>query len=123
MNSLPDTIPCLTGYISNAGQITGHLSGTGQLVGAFQSTGGLTGSLSATGQITGALQSQGSMSGNLSFSPTSIPGYAGPYTVTPSPETQVLETHGLVMTGNVTVNPIPSNYGLITWNGSVLTVS
>ena len=24
---------------------------------------------------------------------------------------------------NVTVNPIPSNYGLITWNGSVLTVS
>lgn len=23
----------------------------------------------------------------------------------------------------VTVNPIPSNYGLITWNGSILTVS
>ena len=27
------------------------------------------------------------------------------------------------MASDVTVNPIPSNYGLITWDGSVLTVS
>ena len=49
--------------------------------------------------------------------------YAGPYTVTPSEETQVLPTQGMAMANNVTVNPIPSNYGLITWNGSTLTVS
>lgn len=49
--------------------------------------------------------------------------YEGEYEVTPSLETQVLETNGLRMTRNVTINPIPSNYGLITWNGSVLTVS
>lgn len=24
---------------------------------------------------------------------------------------------------NIVINPIPSNYGLITWNGSVITVS
>lgn len=49
--------------------------------------------------------------------------YSGVYTVTPSAEAQVLPTNGLRMLDNVTINPIPSNYGLITWDGSVLTVS
>ena len=49
--------------------------------------------------------------------------YTGEYTVTPTQETQVLPTEGLMMTHDVTVNPIPSNYGLITWTGSVLIVS
>ena len=49
--------------------------------------------------------------------------YTGEYTVTPSTETQTLETNGLRMTDNITINPIPNNYGLITWNGSVITVS
>ena len=52
-----------------------------------------------------------------------VPAYEGEYTVTPSQEAQTLETKDLRMTGNVTINPIPNNYGLITWNGSVLTVS
>jgi len=51
------------------------------------------------------------------------PAYTGEYEVTPTEETQVLATQGKIMTDNVTVNPIPNNYGLITWNGSVLTVS
>lgn len=49
--------------------------------------------------------------------------YTGPFVVTPNTETQTLLTQGLHMAQNVTVNPIPSNYGLITWNGSILTVS
>lgn len=49
--------------------------------------------------------------------------YTGDYVVTPSAETQVLQTKHLRMTDNITVNPVPSNYGLITWNGSFLTVS
>lgn len=49
--------------------------------------------------------------------------YEGAYEVTPTQETQVLQTENLAMTRNVVINPIPSNYGLITWNGSVLTVS
>lgn len=49
--------------------------------------------------------------------------YTGDYEVTPSAETQTIATSGLMMTGNVTVNPIPSNYGLITYNGSTITVS
>lgn len=49
--------------------------------------------------------------------------YEGNYEVTPSSETQILSTEMLYMTSNVTINPIPNNYGLITWNGSILTVS
>lgn len=49
--------------------------------------------------------------------------YTGETTVTPTQSTQTLQTSGYVMEDNITINPIPSNYGLITWNGSVLTVS
>lgn len=49
--------------------------------------------------------------------------YEGEYTITPSNETQVLVTRHKLLTENLTINPIPSNYGLITWNGSVLTIS
>lgn len=49
--------------------------------------------------------------------------YDGPYEVTPTQETQVLRTSQKIATQNIVVNPIPPNYGLITWDGSVLTVS
>ena len=49
--------------------------------------------------------------------------YQGPYEVTPTEATQTLPTEGLMMAQNVKVKPIPNNYGLITWNGSVITVS
>ncbi len=49
--------------------------------------------------------------------------YTGEYSVTPGAEAITLSTKNLRMTDNITVNPIPSNYGLITWNGSFLTVS
>ena len=51
------------------------------------------------------------------------PEYEGGYEVTPSSEPQELPTAGHLMLDNVTVGAIPSNYGLITWNGSALTVS
>lgn len=49
--------------------------------------------------------------------------YTGSYDVTPTQNTQTLKTEGLMMSRDVIINPIPSNYGLITWNGSTLTVS
>ena len=49
--------------------------------------------------------------------------YEGPYTATPGPEPQTIPTEGLFMEHDFTVAAIPNNYGLITWNGSVLTVS
>ena len=44
--------------------------------------------------------------------------------VTPSAEEQrITPSLGYVGLKAVTVKPIPSNYGLITWNGSILIIS
>ena len=51
------------------------------------------------------------------------PPYEGEYSATPSNVTQRFSTKNRRMTEDFTVNPIPGNYGLITWDGSVLTVS
>lgn len=49
--------------------------------------------------------------------------YTGTYEVTPSAEAQALPSKDSVLLQNIIINPIPQNYGLITWNGSTLTVS
>ena len=86
------------------------------------------------GELSGVLTLSGTLSGTLSM-PATIQGkltvplhvlppiYSGPYEVTPSDTEQVLDTDSFYMNGNITINPIPNNYGLITWNGSTLTVS
>lgn len=48
--------------------------------------------------------------------------YTGDYEVTPSRETTVLLTDGFRMTGNVTVHPIPSNWGQIEYDGAIMTI-
>ena len=52
-----------------------------------------------------------------------LPVYDGITEITPSQNTQILQTSNKVLTRNIVVNSIPSNYGLITYNGSILTVS
>lgn len=49
--------------------------------------------------------------------------YAGPYEITPSDEAQILQASGMMMPQDITIKPIPSNYGKITWDGASLTVS
>ena len=51
------------------------------------------------------------------------PTYDGAYEVTPTEEEQILATAQKIMARNVTVAPIPSNYGRITYNGTTITVS
>ena len=51
------------------------------------------------------------------------PAYEGSYEITPSAVEQIIPTKNLRMTDDITVAAIPQNYGLITWNGSTLTVS
>lgn len=57
------------------------------------------------------------------FMPILPDGYSGQTVITPTQNEQVLATAGLVVAENIIINPIPSNYGLITWDGSTLTVS
>lgn len=49
--------------------------------------------------------------------------YKGAIEITPSAEDQVIHTEGLFVDDPITIKAIPNNYGLITWDGSALTVS
>ena len=49
--------------------------------------------------------------------------YEGEYEITPSAQLQTLPTMYKAMLHDIVVKPIPNNYGLISWNGSILTVS
>lgn len=49
--------------------------------------------------------------------------YTGPVEINPANTEQRLETTGFRMTEDIVIKPIPNNYGLIGWNGSILTVS
>ena len=49
--------------------------------------------------------------------------YDGPTEFTPTLETQTIQINGKTAHQDITINPIPCNYGLITWDGSALTVS
>lgn len=54
---------------------------------------------------------------------SAYPTYTGETELTPTQYTQTLNTENTTILENITINPIPTNYGLITWNGSTLTVS
>lgn len=51
------------------------------------------------------------------------PPYQGEYVHTPCSETITIPCAEYKMLDNITINPIPSNYGLITWDGRTITVS
>lgn len=83
----------------------------------------LIGKIISGGQLQGSLQETKNMSGSFNLFELPEYQYAGAYTVTPSSSTQTLKTTNMTLLGDITINPIPSNYGLITWNGTSLTVS
>ena len=61
--------------------------------------------------------------GNIIMGTNRYPEYNGSYQVTPTQETQVLPTKNTLLEDDIIVDPIPECYGLITWNGSFITVS
>lgn len=79
--------------------------------------GGAIAAAEVAGTVAGA-----ALEGSVALA-SGVEGYQGPYEVTPTREAQVLGTAGRRMASDVVINPIPRNYGLITWNGSTLTVS
>ena len=67
--------------------------------------------------------SEGDDSFEVSFGAGIEKEYHGMTEVMPSSETQTLHTANRVLMQDITIDPIPSNYGLITYNGSIITVS
>ena len=54
---------------------------------------------------------------------TPVPKYDGPYEFTPTAEEQTVPIAQLQARQDITINPIPSNYGLVTYNGNIITIS
>ena len=92
--------------------------------GEITSIGMIKGALAVRASLAGSLSPPAALSGGLSI-PTYIDVdlYDGPTEITPSEDTQVLQTANRTVLQDIIVNPIPPNYGRIKWNGSVLTVS
>ena len=82
---------------------------------------GITGTVSTKGNLSCSLASS-ALSGNLTIS-GSIPSYPGETHVFPSDDVQIVPCHGWFMADDITIYPVPSNYGKIEWNGVTLTVS
>ena len=49
--------------------------------------------------------------------------YEGETVIEPNQSIQTLNTAGKYLTTNITVNPMPSNYGKISWHGSKLKIT
>lgn len=116
----------LKGTLTTASGLHGSISVTPTISGVLSASSSieLSGTLTPIGGIYGLLSASSPVVGQLS-----VPQYRGTqpfegeYTYTPSSEAQTIEINGLRATDNITINPIPSNYGLITWDGATLTVS
>ena len=83
----------------------------------------INGSLSGQGQINGTLSGVGGIGGTMTIPQRITDEFGGPYVYTPTAEEQTILIKNKTAVDNITINPIPSNYGLITWNGSTLMVS
>ncbi|WP_405345581.1 hypothetical protein [Ruminococcus sp.] len=86
--------------------------------------GRISGSLTSAATLSGSLASAARLTGGLTI-PAERPAviYDGPTEFTPAQEAQTIEIAGMWAAADITINPIPSNYGLITWNGATLLVS
>lgn len=82
----------------------------------------LTGILKAVGVLTGEISEEQGLSGALTIA-GGIPSFQGPYAVTSGDAVQTIDCAGLLMSQDIIVQPIPSNYGRIAWDGVSLSVS
>lgn len=61
---------------------------------------------------------------NVDFSGMHTAGeYTGTYEFTPSDVAQEIPTSNKILTQNIVINPIPSNYGLVAYDGSILSIT
>ena len=113
----------MTGIVTIGNTLTGALQGRVSLTGALYAVPTLSGQISHAITVGGAVSGEPDLSGDLSVSVYSPDLYTGSYDITPCETAQVIEIKDRFANANITVEPIPSNYGKITYNGSTITVS
>lgn len=83
----------------------------------------MTGHLTPRGRVSGSLSSI-TLTGEVTFpSVASVEQYKGDYVFAPASVPQVIDIQGKQATEDIIIEAIPSNYGLVEWDGSVLKVS
>lgn len=82
----------------------------------------IVGRITPGASINGSLHGSASIHGELSIRGSHSAPYDGSYEVVPSEDLQTLGTQRRVLANDIVIHPIPSNYGRIDWDGSVLTV-
>ena len=86
--------------------------------------GELYGTLTPAGSLSGILTALQGIEGMLTIpSAVGVETYDGEYEFTPNEDTQTVNVENKMAVQDITINPIPSNYGRITWNGTTITVS
>lgn len=86
--------------------------------------GEISGRLTPEARLSGRITPQERIRGNITIPAKILPEeYHGSYDIIPGSEAQILETGEHWLPDNIIIEPIPNNYGLITWDGSVITVS
>lgn len=113
----------ISGRLSADGNLSGVASQDASLTGKLEGGVLLSGRLSPAPKLRGVASVTETLTGGLSISTSGIPAYHGETTITPSTEEQVISCGGLAMPTDIIVEAIPSNYGLISWDGVTLSVS
>lgn len=114
----------MQGQLQEVGRIQAQLIAVGTLQAILSDTAHMSGVLAETGRIGCSLTGSEQMTAELTLPKgKASPPFTGAYTYTPTQETQTIPINGLKAIQDITIEPIPSNYGLITWNGSTITVS
>ena len=84
----------------------------------------LTATLNGIGRIDGTLSGMATLNAGLTVPEVVEPNpFTGAYQYTPTQQSQTIEIQGLQAVENIIINPIPHNYGLISWNGLGIRVS
>ena len=78
--------------------------------------------LQMDGELEMGLQMDGEMGVTTRIREYSTPIYDGETEITPSEETQILQTADKTALENIVINPIPANYGRIIYDGAHLRV-
>lgn len=111
------------GDVSSTQRITSELSENGQITASIAGAGSVIGEMKRAAALSGAVSARQKLSGNLAtVYIAGAPHYDGEYEVTPGEQEQIIYTALKVLQQNITVKPIPSNYGRIAYDGAVLSV-
>lgn len=69
------------------------------------------------------VEADASLTTNVTHYHSDYPDYEGETVFTPTEYTQTIPTGHTVLLSDITINPIPSNYGRITYSGGIISIT